>query len=126
MQATLAKDQLVPESDPSIHLLRCTIRAVHDGSPDDSHMAIRFSKFLGIVLQAALQNSSGTTSSDVNLASDREGSTLQMGDNVDNDHFASILEDVGTWEIPLNIDLVSDPLTWWDTSLGRNGFSRFP
>lgn len=37
-----------------------------------------------------------------------------------------MFEDVGIWDIPFNIDVVSDPFTWWDSFSGKSGFSRFP
>ncbi|KAF7562884.1 hypothetical protein G7046_g1246 [Stylonectria norvegica] len=126
LKATLSKDQHVSEGNANIQLLGSAIKAIHDGSPDDSHMAIRFSKFLGIVLQGSLQTSSGTATTIGSTGSSREGLELYARYESGSIPFASLLEDVGVLDIPLNFDFVSDPLTWWDTSLGRSGFARFP
>ncbi|KAM5360960.1 hypothetical protein ACJZ2D_013414 [Fusarium nematophilum] len=122
LKATLAKDQHIPPSHPNIHLLHSVIDAIRHGSPDDSHMAMRFSKFLGIMLQASLPVSPVIAEGD---QVDEVNSAAQEGDGP-GPGYASFLEHVDIWDIPLNLDVVGDPLTWWDSFSGRNGFARFP
>ncbi|KAF7545561.1 hypothetical protein G7Z17_g9088 [Cylindrodendrum hubeiense] len=116
----------VSVSDPDIHLLRSVIEAIRLGSADDAHMAMRFSKFLGIVLQASLPTSIGQSSGTGQPEADAQAlGSFQMVDDFSGGAFGSALDDGGIWDIPINLDVVSDPTTWWDSFSGRNGFSRF-
>lgn len=126
LKAILAKNQHVSGSDPNVHLLRSVIDAIRLGSADDAHMAMRFSKFLGIVLQASLPTSIGQTSAAGRPEIDAQATgCFQIADDFSGGAFSSVLDDGGIWDIPLNLDVVSDPTTWWDSFSGRNGFSRF-
>lgn len=89
-------------------------------------MAMRFSKFLGIVLQASLPSSIGQTSAAGRPEIDAQATgCFQIADDFSGGAFGSALDDGGIWDIPFNLDVVSDPTTWWDSFSGRNGFSRF-
>lgn len=122
----MAKNQYVSGSDSNVHLLRSVIDAIRLGSADDAHMAMRFSKFLGIVPQASLPTSIRQTSAAGRHETDAQApGSFQIADDFSGGVFGSALDDGGIWDIPLNLDVVSDPTTWWDSFSGRNGFSRF-
>ncbi|KAF5686195.1 positive transcription regulator of ARO9 ARO10 [Fusarium denticulatum] len=61
LKATLTKAKDVSRAHPNIHLLHRVINAIHNGSPDDSHMAIRYAKFLGIMVQIAVPAASSSS-----------------------------------------------------------------
>ncbi|KAM0424161.1 hypothetical protein ACHAPT_010530 [Fusarium lateritium] len=123
LKATIGNEQHISPSNPNIHLLRSVIDAIRHGSPDDSHMAMRFSKFLGIVLQASLPVPQSLVPEGADQGT--ENRVASQGEEGTGTTHASIFEDIGIWDVPFSLDVVSDPLTWWDSS-GRNGFARFP
>lgn len=55
IQATLASDNGATDSNEDISLLRATIEAIRQGSPDDTHMAVRYTRFLEVLLDASLR-----------------------------------------------------------------------
>lgn len=83
------------------------------GSPDDSHMTMRFSKFLGIMIQVSLPVASATRGEET--GAQRLDGIQAVSSLEEEEAFASPLDDVGAWEIPLNLDVISDPVTWWDS-----------
>ncbi|KAF5006341.1 hypothetical protein FDECE_7269 [Fusarium decemcellulare] len=132
LKATLAKNQEVTQTDPNICLLRRVINAVHNGSPDDAHMAIRFAKFLGIMVQVALP----TGFNSIDASSGEEGGEhgshagLQVGDGFRGVAYSSVFnnEDVaggGNWDVLLDLEVVPDPFTWWQSMHDANVFTRF-
>jgi hypothetical protein len=88
-------------------------------------MAMRFSKFLGIMLQASLPPPRSAAPEGAQQGPEINRVTSQGESSIEGP-FASMFEDVGIWDIPFNIDVVSDPFTWWDSFSGKNGFARFP
>ncbi|KAL2016060.1 hypothetical protein VTK56DRAFT_4298 [Thermocarpiscus australiensis] len=54
----LLKDPDVTDSDPNIQLLRASNASIRGASPDDTHMAIRYARFLEILLTASMRSSS--------------------------------------------------------------------
>ena len=53
IQTTLTADALATESSDDLRLLRASISAMRGGSPDDTHMAVRYAQFLEILLDAS-------------------------------------------------------------------------
>lgn len=49
------------ESNDDLRLLRASIVAVRHGSPDDTHMAVRYAQFLGILLDSSCHSSRADT-----------------------------------------------------------------
>lgn len=90
-------------------------------------MAIRYSKFLGTILKASLQASSSAEVARQHPPSNPEtGGTSDTPFDADDFAFGYDFDDVGTWDFPPDFEPVSNPVAWWDTSLGRPGLSRFP
>ncbi|RGP70109.1 d-lactate dehydrogenase cytochrome [Fusarium sporotrichioides] len=54
LKSTLTESQHVNQAHPNIQVLHRVINAIHSGSPDDTHMAIRFAKFLGIMVHTVV------------------------------------------------------------------------
>lgn len=141
MKETLTANENVADAHPNISLLRDVISAVHNSSPDDIHMSVRYAKFLGTVLRSSLQASSNpvtavplagtittgtvtTTTTAGTRPADSEAATRPIFDLEDFD-FGYDFTDVGSWDFPPNFEPISDPVAWWDASLGRHGALRF-
>lgn len=45
------------ESNDDLRLLKASIVAIRNGSPDDTHMAVRYAQFLGILLDSSYHSS---------------------------------------------------------------------
>lgn len=127
-QATLTKAREVNRAHPNIHLLRRVINAVHSGSPDDSHMAIRYAKFLGIMVQIAVPVASsspdvasgeetGEGSHDTDHGGFEEDAYVYTFDNV-------AVEGVGDWDALLGLELTPDLFTWWESMHVQHAFTH--
>ncbi|KAK3897543.1 hypothetical protein C8A05DRAFT_47887 [Staphylotrichum tortipilum] len=62
LKSTLTANPEVTDADPNIQLIRASIAAIRVASPDDIHMAVRYARFLEILLNASLRSSTSTTS----------------------------------------------------------------
>ncbi|KAG7291236.1 hypothetical protein NEMBOFW57_001248 [Staphylotrichum longicolle] len=62
LKSTLTTNSDATDADPNIHLLRASITAIRCASPDDTHMAVRYARFLEILLNAAMRSSSSSGS----------------------------------------------------------------
>ncbi|KAL2129400.1 hypothetical protein VTI74DRAFT_7844 [Chaetomium olivicolor] len=60
LKSTLTSSSDPSDSHPNIQLLRASIAAIRDASPDDTHMANRYARFLEILLDASLRSSSSS------------------------------------------------------------------
>ncbi|EWY85906.1 hypothetical protein FOYG_10575 [Fusarium oxysporum NRRL 32931] len=122
LKATLAQTKNINRAHPNIYLLRRVINAVHGGSPDDSHMAIRYAKFLGIMLQIALPAASGSPdrASGEETREDSDGAELQLKDGFEDAAYACTfnnmaVEGVDDWNAFLDLDLAPDLFMWWES-----------
>ncbi|KAL2129401.1 hypothetical protein VTI74DRAFT_7845 [Chaetomium olivicolor] len=57
LKSTLASSPDPSDSHPNIQLLRASIAAIRNTSPDDTHVANRYARFLEILLDASLRSS---------------------------------------------------------------------
>lgn len=61
VQTTLSAEPATMESKDDLRLLRASILAVRNGSPDDTHMAVRYAQFLEIFLDSSYHSSRAET-----------------------------------------------------------------
>ncbi|KAF5532855.1 d-lactate dehydrogenase (cytochrome) [Fusarium mexicanum] len=113
----LLKD--LSRAHPNIHLLHRVINVVHNGSPDDSHMAVQFAKFLGIMVQIAVPAASSIASR-ATSGEDGNGTEHQIMDGIENDVCPYTFNDVAVegisdWNALLDLDLAPDLFMWWES-----------
>ncbi|KAF5573955.1 ARO80-positive transcription regulator of ARO9 ARO10 [Fusarium pseudoanthophilum] len=122
LKATLTRTKDVSRAHPNIHLLYRVISAVHTGSPDDSHMAIRYAKFLGIMVQIAVPAASGSSNvaSRTGPGEDSNGAEHQVRDGIEQVTYPYTFNDVAVegisdWNALLDLDLAPDLFMWWES-----------
>ncbi|EWG53354.1 hypothetical protein FVEG_17098 [Fusarium verticillioides 7600] len=122
LKATLTRTKDVGRAHPNIHLLYRVINAVHNGSPDDSHMAIRYAKFLGIMVQIAVPaaSSSSNVAPRTGPGEDSNGTEHQVRDGIEEVAYPYTFNDVAVegisdWNALLDLDLAPDLFLWWES-----------
>ncbi|KAF4952429.1 hypothetical protein FSARC_12646 [Fusarium sarcochroum] len=125
LKATLTSSQGVNHAHPNILLLRSVVDALHSGSPDDSHMAIRYAKFLGIMIQIALPTASNNpdTSSRIEVEEHSNDAELPKGSEFEEATRTSLfnhvdIEGISDWGDFSDTELGLDPFTWWESTNG--------
>ncbi|KAF5975828.1 ARO80-positive transcription regulator of ARO9 ARO10 [Fusarium coicis] len=95
---------------------------LHIGSPDDSHMAIRYAKFLGIMVQIAVPaaSSSSNGASKTGPVEDSNGTEHQVRDGIEEVAYPYTFNDVAVegisdWNALLDLDLAPDLFMWWES-----------
>ncbi|KAJ4252863.1 zinc finger transcriptional activator [Fusarium torreyae] len=123
--ATLTNPQDVNQTHPNILLLRSVVNALHAGSPDDSHMAIRYAKFLGIMIQVALPVVSNDPNTSLRIEAEENSNDVEapVGSEPDVPTRTSLFHDVDVegisdWGDFLDMELGLDPFTWWESTNG--------
>ncbi|KAK4150204.1 hypothetical protein C8A00DRAFT_46358 [Chaetomidium leptoderma] len=140
------------KSDPNIQLLRASIIAIRSASPDDTHMAIRYSRFLEILLNASMRSSSSSSAeSPVGTGVGTGVGVEQQQPEVGGAAGAGLAtEEMDWWSrysmmvsgsgldsvaaLNLNFHLPGglapqigrDPFQWWDGAFGMTGAVGFP
>ncbi|KAF5615100.1 ARO80-positive transcription regulator of ARO9 and ARO10 [Fusarium sp. NRRL 52700] len=122
LKATLSKSKDVSRVHPNIQLLHHVINAVHNGSPDDSHMSIRFAKFLGIMVQIAVPAVSSNLNTASRATSGEDGSSTehQIMEGIEEAVFPYTFNDAAVegssdWNALLDLDLAPDLFMWWES-----------
>ncbi len=104
-QNTLTTNPDVTDADPNIQLIRASITAIRLAAPDDIHMAVRYARFLEILLNASLRtttpDSTTTTPHPANAALARTGpgteQSLGVGGGNGNPGVAQLAGDDVEW-----------------------------
>ncbi|CCT71813.1 related to ARO80-positive transcription regulator of ARO9 and ARO10 [Fusarium fujikuroi IMI 58289] len=122
LKATLAKTKHINRAHPNIYLLHRVINAVHNGSPDDSHMAIRYAKFLGIMVQIAVPAPSRSPTMAPRARNGEVSIAVENQAEDDNGQVAYpysfhdiAVEGVSDWNALLDLDLAPDLFMWWES-----------
>ncbi|KAE8420568.1 hypothetical protein BDV36DRAFT_293222 [Aspergillus pseudocaelatus] len=108
LRATLSKDKLVSSSHPNARLLVAAIDAIREGSPDDTHMAVRYFKFLERLVRSSITPSPHTTEHGQVVHHDMNKSVVSPPSGghmraADSDFMTSIeIAELGDFPAPLN------------------------
>ncbi|KAI9172838.1 d-lactate dehydrogenase [Paramyrothecium foliicola] len=121
----------ISESDDKVRLLRSSITAIRQGSPDDTHMAVRYARFLEILLNASLHSSraeSPATTGPEDAIPDTSGELGASGTDDQEFSWASCLapatSSLDNWaslDLSNGLGNPGDPFQWWDGTFGVTG-----
>ena len=110
--------------------------AIRGGSPDDTHMAVRYARFLEIMLNASLHSSRVESPAGERGAEcdDNGGGGVVEGNGADADNSdystllpASAWDNMAMLDFPYALGNPGDPFQWWDgtANFGRAGAMGF-
>ncbi|EGX43113.1 hypothetical protein AOL_s00215g722 [Orbilia oligospora ATCC 24927] len=126
LKSVLTGNPDVTEADENMQLIRASIIAIRNGSPDDTHMAVRYAQFLEILLDASLRSSKAQSPAGENIGPDAAAATGT--ENVDWGYYTtsiSAIDSLATFNLSSGIGPQMDSLLWWDGAFGLTGNTGF-
>ncbi|KAK0124480.1 hypothetical protein ONS95_009432 [Cadophora gregata] len=112
LKDTVSQNPNFTEAHQDVKILRATVQALHQGSPDDVHTAVRFSRFFGVLLDAVLRPSTARSHADNEIPQ----SDLPMLDPADSANFSHLSSGLDLAALPADLENFCDS-TWWDEAL---------
>lgn len=117
------------ESNGDLKLLKASIVAIRHGSPDDTHMAVRYSQFLGILLESSCHFSRAETLAGVGEGSsssyERAGFRPAAEEQGQATPYVGNLGDVDLPDIVNGLGNIGDLVDWSDGPFGLFGSLGF-
>ncbi|KAK5045632.1 hypothetical protein LTR84_009001 [Exophiala bonariae] len=107
---TVSQSSSTTEAHQDVKTLRATVEALHRGSPDDIHTAVRFSRFLGVLLDAVLRPTTAHSH-----AADAKDDSDQLALGASEPALSPYLgPDFGLSALPADLEQFCDSTMWWN------------
>lgn len=105
------------QAEANLKLIKKTVHALRQGSPDDTHMALRFATFLEVVLNAVLLSSAGPGRPERPSAAASEANTAQQMPtfSMDMEMLPGAPVEFDFHGFTFDDNPLADPLAWWST-----------
>jgi hypothetical protein len=112
-QETVSQNPNITEAHQDVKILRATVQALHRGSPDDIHTAVRFSRFFGVLLDAVLRPSAARSRAE-NATQQSDQPNL---DPTDSGNFSHLSPGFDLTALPADLEQFCDSTSWWNETL---------
>ncbi|KAL0929746.1 uncharacterized protein CTRU02_215389 [Colletotrichum truncatum] len=121
--ATLVMETVPTEANDDVRLLRTSILAIRNGSPDDTHMAVRYARFLEVLLDSSHYSSRADTPAGVQgeqSTSVRDGLGISdMESHSDTTRYMMMPNDSDLTDVLNELGNVGDLVNWAEDPFGR-------
>ncbi|KAL2211288.1 hypothetical protein CC79DRAFT_1346479 [Sarocladium strictum] len=115
LQATVRENLPPEQAEANLNLIKKTVQALRQGSPDDTHMAMRFATFLEVVLNAVLLSSTGPGHAEGPAAADENTAQQMPTFSMDVEMLPGAPVEFDFHGFTFDDNPLADPLAWWST-----------